>query len=182
MTKNEFTQDTFKIQQRLSFIELYKAVLYISLRNKKFKKFYYLIPGLILFASGVSFILTPKKDHSHWISLLPSILLPALFPIVFFFAVLFLISILSILIKPYYFKDVTYEFTYWGVIKKGKRFEQSFQWKDFLSLRETKSFILLYLTQNDALIIQKKMFANTGELENFKNFLDNQLGPLARFL
>jgi len=118
--------------------------------------------------------LLPKTDEKWYVTVL-QVITPLLFPVIFLFAGTFILCVLMMVIKPNNFKNIIYEFTHWGMFKKGKGIEYSRSWRDFIKLKETKSFIFLYTTENDAHVIQKRMFRDTDEMENFKKFADQNI-------
>ena len=62
------------------------------------------------------------------------------------------------------------------MVKKGGTGTQySTPWRSFKKLSETKYFLLLYISENDAHIIQKRMFPTSAELETFKQFADQNI-------
>lgn len=164
-------EDTFFIRQNLSLIEYYRAAMYLGIRNKRLRKFYYLILGMPLLLSllDVFFI------HQNWRHTVFDFLLGITFPILFFYVGTFILSCLIMLIKPSLVRNITYEFNHWGMVKKGGGIEYSRPWRSFEKLRETKYILLLYISENDAHIIQKRMFPTHAELETFKEFADQNI-------
>jgi hypothetical protein len=77
--------------------------------------------------------------------------------------------------KSILFKRMIYNFTHWGLVKSGNGLEFSRPWREFLKVKETKSFFLLYISKNDAHVIQKRMFRNREEIKDFNFFLENNL-------
>ena len=102
-------------------------------------------------------------------------LLGLLLPFLIMILLCFLVCVLLFIAKRKYFKDVTYTFTHWGTEKKGSGFEFTSSWSKFLYYKETKRFILLYISKTDSLILQKKMFKDDAELEDFKLFISERL-------
>ena len=72
-------------------------------------------------------------------------------------------------------KNVTYKFTHWGMEKTGNGIEFTRPWRGFQKYIETKSFFLLYIADADAHFIQKRMFKNSEEIDEFRNFLDENI-------
>ena len=70
---------------------------------------------------------------------------------------------------------MTYTFNHWGMEKKGNEFEFTRSWNWLLKYKVTKKFILIYTSQFNAEIIQKRMFNNNAELEDFILFIEERL-------
>jgi hypothetical protein len=73
--------------------------------------------------------------------------------------------------KRYLFNNVSYDFTHWGVVRNGAKTEFSKPWREITRFKETKAFFLLYAGSIDVHIFQKRMFANTEELNDFRQLL-----------
>jgi hypothetical protein len=97
--------------------------------------------------------------------------------------ILFLMVIIFIIVnclfiyksKPYLFQNVSYDFTHWGVVRHGEKTEFSKPWRDISKIKETSAFFLLYIGRTDFHIIQKRMFENMDELNDFKLFLKEKV-------
>jgi hypothetical protein len=61
------------------------------------------------------------------------------------------------------------------MVKKTRHNEYSRSWRGFVRLRETRLFLLLYINESDAHIIQKRMFGDKCELETFKKFAEQNI-------
>lgn len=165
-------QDTFVKNQNLTPGEFFSVFIYSMVRMKIVKR-------LVLFL----FVVAALSACLEFLSALGnvkiySILLPFLymtFPVAFIATAGLLISVLFFLLKPNHFKDITYTFTHWGMEKKGRDFELTKPWSKFLKFKETKKFVLLYMTKNDPEIIKKKIFENHRELADFMLFIKSKL-------
>src|SRR5882724_13211458 len=103
-------QDRFFIQQQLSIAEFYKASLYLGLRNKRLKKIYFMVLGLMCLLGLSNLFLLPKTDEKWYVTVL-QVITPPLFPVIFLFAGTFILCVLMMVIKPNNFKNIIYEFT-----------------------------------------------------------------------
>ncbi len=168
-------QSSFSIKYHLTLLEFYYSSIYSAIRNKRLKKFYYLIPGILVLSGLLNFFLDTKKS-SYSIGLIVQFLFPILLFLIFLFVGIFILCLIVQLIKPNYFKNINYEFTHWGMFKKGIGFEYSSPWSKILKMKETKSFFLLYVSENDAHIVQKRMFKNEEEINNFKSLVIEKIG------
>jgi hypothetical protein len=95
--------------------------------------------------------------------------------VIFFFAAAFIICLLLLISKPNNFKNIVFEFNHWGMTKRGTNTEFTRPWRGFEKLKETKSFIFLYISENDAHTIQKRMFSSTDEMNAFLKFADQNI-------
>ena len=86
-----------------------------------------------------------------------------------------IISVFIFIFYPNAVKNITYTFTHWGMEKTGAK-ECTRQWSKFLKYHESKNFIFLYIDENNAHVIQKRMFNNSDELENFIFFAKEKIG------
>jgi YcxB-like protein len=164
-------QENFRIKQNLSLVEYYIAALYLGVRNRRLRKVYYMVFAIPLLMLVFEIFL----PHHNWNEVISTFALLLLVPVAFFYASLFLMSCLLILTKPSLVKNITFEFNHWGMIKNTRDNEYSTPWRGFIKFRETKRFFLLYVTENDAHIIQKRMFSDPGERENFRKFADQNI-------
>ncbi|MDP4263665.1 MAG: YcxB family protein [Bacteroidota bacterium] len=166
---------TFSINYSLSYREYFKAMLFLGIRMKTIKRLFL----FIFILGGVSALLNLISPHKHeyeWYRVILPILFLPLFPALFFLVFGLLGSLLIYQLKPQFFKNLTYHFTHWGMAKAGKGLNMTTPWRYFIKWRETKSFLLLYVTLNDAHIIPKRAFKNEGELENFRILIREHIG------
>jgi len=164
-------QENFRIAQNLNLIEYYTAAIYLGLRNKRLRRTFIIVFTLPF----LTILFDIFFARSRWSETLSTFGLLLLVPLAFFYIGLFLLSCLVMLIRPSLVKNAAYEFNHWGMIKKTRDNEYSTPWRDFLKLRETNRFFLLYITENDAHIIQKRMFSDSSEQENFRRFADQNI-------
>jgi hypothetical protein len=160
--------NSFTIKQDLSLKEFFNAFLYIFFTSRIFKR-------LLLFMSIISglgiildFLTDSKKPLFVNIALS---LLPLIFLFSFFFVFGFLATLFIYKTKTKLFKNVTYEFTHWGVMMSTEGADFSKPWREFIKIRESRLFFLLYISANDAYIIKKGIFENNEEIKNFRDFL-----------
>ena len=66
-------------------------------------------------------------------------------------------------------------FNQWGMYKTIDKAEYSNPWKNFTRWEETRSFIFLYISENNAHVIPKRNL-DKEELDRFKRFLVEKFG------
>ena len=163
-------KDTFTIKQTLKLSEFSYFVLYMVLRKR-------MVRGILLFVFIVNLIgiflnFLPRMKYSSHSIITQIVFIPI--PLLIIIILSFLVSGLLFISKPGLFKNVTYTFNHWGMEKRGNDFEFSRPWNKFLKYKETKNLILLYITESDAHVIQKKVFSNS-ELVYFLLFIASRL-------
>ena len=162
-------RDTFIIQQDLSFKELCSSSFIVLAGGRLIKRYFVFLSSIIV----VSFLLgaLTSSDSSLGLERLLIIILAPVFLMTVFAIGLLLSCLFFYRNKPVLFRNVTYRFTHWGMEKTGKGILLTRPWSGFTKFRETPSFLLLYVSENDAHVIQKTMFSDKAELEAFKAFL-----------
>src|SRR5205085_2741647 len=98
------------------------------------------------------------------------------FILLFFFVFVSIGAAILMLMKPDNFKNISYRFTHWGMEKTTTDMNFSRQWSKFLKYKETKHFILLYVSENDAHIIQKRKFQTKEEVNDFLALVSKKIG------
>ena len=153
--------------------ELVQASLYIGLKSKIIKRFFLFFIPLAALCIVLGFVTT--KDLFYWQAAL-QVLIPFVVMAAIFFIFILVVNALVLLIKPDNFRNVVYQFTHWGMTRSAKGFDFSRPWRDFTKFKETPSFFFLYISANDAHIIQKRMFGNEIELEEFRDLIKDKVG------
>ena len=166
--------DTFTIEQEFGTIEFINLICYQTLRTKILRRIMLFVTAVDLMLL-VSIYISAGKNKINWYEEILGSLWPLIFILCFFIVSSSLIALLMMKIKPNNYKGITYTFTHWGMDKRGKEIEHSRQWSNFLSYHETKHFILLYITRNDAHVIQKRMFKDIEEQVRFIAFISKYL-------
>ncbi|NOT93368.1 YcxB family protein [Ferruginibacter sp.] len=164
------TKDEFIIPQKLSLWDFYRTSLYVTLRSKRLSWLYYFVTGVGVLNLFVNIAASAKAAGPIWILVLQS-LLPLLVLMLFLFGGTFIICVVIKLLKPGIFNNMTYQFTHWGLYKKSDIVDYSIPWRNIVKVKETRSFIYLYFSKDDAHVIQKKMFRHVDELQSFKIFM-----------
>jgi hypothetical protein len=77
--------------------------------------------------------------------------------------------------KPYLFKNVTLEFTHWGMVRSGEMVSFSKPWREIAKFKETRDFFFLYTGGIDVQFVQKRMFRDLFETEQFKDMLKENI-------
>ena len=164
--------DFFKIRQDLTFGEFLSSTLYYCFSGRLLKRVLLFLIGLTLISMFLGFATTSKSIDLATVlgSFVP---IAILLLIVVIFA--FLICLYIYKSKPYLFDNVSYNFTHWGVVRHGERTEFSKPWREISKIKETKAFFLLYVGNTDFHIIQKRMFTNLDELNDFRLLLQENV-------
>ena len=164
----------FIIPQKLSLWDYYRASLYLGIRNKRLRRLLYFIAIIGVLNLVLTLGLNTKPNNTTLIPVF-QVLLPFLILVLFFFAGTFIICGLIKLLRPGIFKNMTYQFTHWGMYKKSDTIDHSIPWRNIIKVKETGSFIFLYISKDDAHVIQKKKFRHADELQSFKSFIDKYI-------
>jgi YcxB-like protein len=164
------SKDEFNILQKLNLWDFYRTSLYVTLKSKRLSWLYYLVTGVGVLNLAMNLTMSPKPNSKFWMLIVQS-LLPLFVLLLFIFIGTFIICVLIKLLKPGIFNNMTYQFTNWGLYKKSDTVDYSIPWRNIVKVRETKSFIYLYFSKDDAHVIQKKMFRHSDELQSFKSFM-----------
>lgn len=165
-------QNPFIINQRLSLKEYFKLTLYFFLSQKiilRFFLFLFLLIGLSTFLG----VVTTSENLNI------GSLLKGLFPIIVMFVLLiafiFTYCLWLYKSKSYFFQNVSYSFTDWGMIRQDEKMKLSKSWGDISKVKETKSYFLLYVGKMDFHIIQKEMFNTENETDSFRKMLESNM-------
>lgn len=165
---------TYIINQKFTFLEFLSITYFQVSRMKLIKRLFLFsaIAGLanaLLNAFGV-----PHKNLIWYVFIVQFLSLPV-FLILFLVVAGTLITILLMLLKPRLFTKTTLTFTHWGMEKKGEIINYSAPWSKFMKFTETKKNLFLYISDNEAHVVQKRMFEDNTQLENFKAFLSERI-------
>lgn len=165
-------KDSFTIDQHITLKEFINFTLYSYVHSRRIKSFFLLILllDLVALVFGLLTGLTNFNSEVVFNMLTPLILLPVLLVI---FAVL--VSLLIYTSRPYLFKNVSYDFTHWGIIRNGEKTEFSKPWREITRYKETKSYFIFYIGNADVHFVQKKMFNDANELADFAFFLKDRM-------
>jgi hypothetical protein len=167
--------DNFTVKQEMKIIEFLGAVYFQTPRMKVIKRFFLLILFVGLLLALLDIIRLFLGDTLPWYQIIIDFLEIPLFIVLFLFVFMTLGAILLRMLRPNHFKNVTYHFTHWGMEKIGKGIDFTRPWNKFLKYHESSHFIFLFISENDAHIIQKRMFADEEELESFKKFISGRV-------
>ena len=166
--------ETLTVKQEMKPFEFLSAVYFQTSRMKLIKRLFFLsiILGLL---NTLLDIISPVSHDLIWYQIIIDFLIAPVFIALFFFVFITLGAILLMLLRRNHFTNVTYHFTHWGMEKVGKGIEFTRPWNKFLKFRETTHFIFLYITANDAHIIQKRMFTNEEEIDSFRELISERI-------
>ena len=166
-------QDTFTVAQDFSFAE-YLRFSYYQLPRMKMVRRLFIFSTVIGLLSGLFALLAPGEHETTGVVTLLQSFLPPVFLFLFLVVFMFLGALFVVRFKPHIIRGITYRFTHWGMERIGTRTEATIPWRDFRSLKETTSFYLLHVRENNTdnvHVIQKSKFANSEEAERFKTFV-----------
>ena len=164
-------QEEIKITQSTAALDLFRASNFLAVRHRQIRFFLFLVPSIIVISSIASIALSEKEERHMGIL---SLLISLMGVIVFYYSVTLIISLLLVKLKANHFRNITFTFNNWGMIKEGKGIEFTRQWERFVKWNETKSFILLYVSDNDAHIILKRAMSS-GDLEKLTRLIETRL-------
>lgn len=165
----------FEVKQEMKLVEFLNAAYFQTSRMKLMRRLFLFSIIVSIFSALLDFSSTLRSVIT-WYRFIFNFLFYPLFLLAFFFVLITIGAVLLMTLRPDHFKDVTYYFTHWGMEKIGKGIEFTRPWSKFLRFRESSHFIFLYITENDAHIIQKRMFKSNQDLQNFKQFIAHQIG------
>jgi hypothetical protein len=162
-------KNSFTVSQDLSHKEYLSSNLYFVFHSRRLRLYGLYLTGIFLLSLFLGF--PAKKEELNLIKLVGS-----LAPVVFLGVVLILgVILLSFYIyrsRPHLFKNVSYEFTHWGVTRHGEKTEFSKPRREITKIKETKAFFLFY-AGIDMHTIPKRVFGTQEELDEFRQFLKN---------
>ena len=168
--------DTFTLKDTTTFKE-YLSILYYQIFRKR------IVKGIFVFLTIISLVSVllgfVLQERMNWYKAVFNLLLAPVFLIAFVYVVGFLVAILLWKFKPAIF-NTTNKFTHWGMERTGEGFEISIPWNKFLRYKETKKYLLLFITKDDALVIQKKIFESTEQLEDFRKLISEKISVTKR--
>jgi len=160
----------FIIPQKLSLWDYYRVSLYVGIRNKRLRWVFYFVIGVGVLNLFANLGLNQKPVNNYLVLILQS-LLPLLILLLFFYGGSLIICFLIMRLNPGIFSNMTYQFTHWGMYKRSDTVDYSIPWRSIVKVKDTKSFIYLYSSNDMAHVIQKKKFRNNDELQSFKNIM-----------
>ena len=165
-------QESFTVRQDLAFSEFLSSTLYYYFSGRLLQRFLLLVFGLTLLSTFLGLATTSKEfdPASVFYSLVPVGILLLLVVVFTFFICLYIYQN-----KGYLFKDISYDFTHWGITRHGEHTEFSKPWRDITRVKETKAFFLFYIGNKDFHIIQKRMLAGTEELIAFRQLIQEKI-------
>lgn len=103
------------------------------------------------------------------------LLLPVIILFLFLIIGSAILTFLLMKFKPKLFSGIRLTFTHWGMEKTGEVINYSAPWSKFSKYEETSKFLLLYISDKEYHVIQKRMFENETELLLFKQFIDEKI-------
>jgi YcxB-like protein len=164
--------DSFRIQQQLSLKATVILSLSTFLRSTKFRKyalyFFTIIASTILLGG----LAGPKAFIFESIM---GTLIPAVSFVVLMFIIFVFISIFAYYMEKKKSKEVFYRFNHWGIHKEIGGEELSNPWRDAKEFKETQSYFFIYMKPSGVVPVQKNMFSNEAEVNEFSEFIQERL-------
>jgi hypothetical protein len=170
-------RDIFTVAQDLSLRELFSAILYALPRTKIIRQLFIFITCIGLLA-GLMGLLAPGENEKTSIKTFLTFLIAPVSLLTFVFVFSLLISIFIVRFKPHTIRGITFRFTHWGMVRTGEGIRVAIPWRDFQAIKDTKSFFMLDVIENNVQnihAIQKRMFASAEEAEKFREFVECHL-------
>ena len=167
-------KETFVVAQDMTLLELLNAVYGLMIRVKLMKTIF-LFAVIIGIWNGIMALILPAGPSIQWGDVFIRLFSAPLFDILFFGGLISLAMICIRMLNPNFYSHVTYRFTRWGMEKSMKDTDVTRPWNKFLKIRETKHFFYLFISDNDAQIVQKRMFGSKEEAEQFRQFVSMAL-------
>lgn len=160
------------IRQDLTFKEALSSTFYIFLFSKRVKIFILFIMALSILSSILEFATTPAPFQLLQVfkNILPIILFLFVMSLL-----LFLIALILYKTRPNLFKNIQYEFTLQSIQWQNENGKFSKPWEQVTKLKETSSFFIIYINKISFHVIQKRMFKDTYEIFDFRNFLNEKI-------
>jgi hypothetical protein len=165
-------QFSFNVNQDLSFFEYFKGALYYF-NNKRFKIFIAII-FIFPLLSDIFALLTITNYRISLTSVFLS-LIPIGILLLMAFTITLIVCSYFYNIKPQFFKNISYSFNHWGIIRNSEISGFSKPWREISKFKETKSFFLLYISGLDFHIVQKRKFNSSEDVANFRALLKENI-------
>jgi len=168
---------TFTVEQNLSWAELSQVSYFLAVRVKILRRLFISLPCLGLL-SGLLGLSTPGKTADLNLLTVLQWLEPMFIFLLFFLVVIPLTAGYVVIFKPETVRGVVYRFTSTGIERSSAKLDIKIPWTSFKELKETKSFFFLYLKENsinNTFVIQKRMFADAQQAEEFRRWVDGNL-------
>ncbi len=139
------------------------------------------VMAIVFLGFGYSFLAVFKNEHSIAIQILTYIILTIL-PLVFyllFLIIIFGINSLSKKNKTHYAEtEVTYNTN--GIISESKYGKSEFKWNIIQKIRESKNYFMIYVSQNSAIVIPKRIFSSKNDFTEFAKFINSKYVDLSK--
>jgi len=166
-------QNTIVVLQELTYKEFLSAILQVFARSRRLRAYLLIFIGMITSSQLLGYLTAPHYSFGL-IDLFKMLLIPALM-VMGLVIVLTVISYILYRSKPHMFRDVSYEFTHWGVTRYGEEANFSKPWREIKRFKETKQFFLFYIGPVDVHIIQKKLIGDETWINAFRTMLQEQV-------
>ena len=160
--------NSLRVNQDLTFQEFFNGTLYVCFSLKPLKRFFLFLLALSIISLLLGFVTTSNRLT---IASLITEVMPILSLLVLVILLVFLFSFFTYRNKPGIFRNVTYDFTNWGVIRNAHQSQFSKPWRDMFKMKESNRFFILYFSNTDYHLIQKKMFKDKSEVDRFRTLL-----------
>jgi YcxB-like protein len=170
-------QDSFTIAQDLTRAEYVRFSLYLLPRMKVIRRLFIFVACVSLVA-GLLGVVVPGKNETITLLTIVRWFLPMVVLLLFFFIATLLGSLYVYRIRPHLVKGISYRFSTRGMERIGAKLEAVVPWIDFLRIKESDSFFIIYVRENkveNVHVIQKRMFASGEEAAEFKKLVERNM-------
>ena len=164
--------DTIAIPQRLSYKEFLYAMLYVFVSSRRIRMFFLLMIIIMSSSQLLGYLTAPKYDFG-----LASVFLIAKVMVCMMLGGLTFVTILTFIVyrmQSHLFKNVSYEFSHWGITRDGEGTVFAKPWRDITRYKESKRFFVIYAGL-DPHIIQKSMLGDVERINIFRSMLEENI-------
>ena len=167
-------QSSLRVSQNLTFQEFFSGTLYFCFSSQLVKR-----AALLILAFNALSILVELEANPN--SLTSDSLFTQVIPIIAMLLLLVLLVLVFCIFtytnKSDIFKNVSYDFTHWGIIRNAVQSQFSKPWRDLTKVKESKGFFILYFSSIDYHLIQKRMIGDKREVDRFRTVLIENTKP-----
>jgi len=166
-------QSSFTVDLNLTRSEFVSAMFRAYLISRRARIALFMIIGVMVFSDITLWTTTAKKpdlSFSFIASGVPLIVILLVYAGFGLFACFYFYAA-----KPYLFRNVTYQFTHWGMEKEGEMVHTSNAWREITKFKESKNYFFIYTGGIDVHFIQKRMFTDFLQVDQFRDMLKENI-------
>jgi hypothetical protein len=164
--------DNFIIEQNFTFSEYLRITLYTTFRYPAIRKMIMFAVVVGLIEGILNVVSNPKRSVIELVGLSVG---PVIFILLFIVTIGALISFIIFKKKADLINGLQFRYNHYGAekIRKGMSFSEP--WRNFLKMTETKNFFFLFLDKNRVQALQKRMFRDEDQLNDFRSFVKEKI-------